>query len=69
MTNQLTEREKDLIRKIRAECDHCAFNGNRIAPWMGNSKGVIAVPERYIHAAIEGWQREHGLPIDAPTDA
>lgn len=65
----ITDREAKLIARIRAECDHAGINDMRLPPRFGQQQGVIAVPEDNIDATIEGWQREHGLPIDTAAPA
>ena len=60
----VTDREQNLIDGIRRQCDHAGINDMRLPPPFGQVEGEIAVRESSILAAVEGWQRQHGLLAD-----
>lgn len=64
----ITDREEKLIARIRAQCDHAGINDMCLPARFGQLEGRVAVPEDNIEATIEGWKREHGLPVNDTKD-
>jgi predicted DNA binding CopG/RHH family protein len=58
-----TERELDLIQRIRSQCDFAAFNDLTLVYGQKGTEVVVAVPESLVEAVIEGWRRDNGMRV------